>query len=229
MHLVQSISQKVIVSAFTGIAASLLDGGTTLHSRFKLPKNIDETTTCRLTREEKKQILEASVLIIDEAPMCSINLIDCLDREMKDLCKSNKLFGGKTVVFGGDFRQTLPVMKNAKPAQITAVCLKKWKNWQFVRKRKLTKNMRTAPGQIEFSKYLLEMGNGQIEPIDRNDLIKMENDIVCETDDELIDFVYGQQKPIPIASLTDGNKAILAPLNDDVNEINELILERLPG
>ncbi|XP_031090994.1 ATP-dependent DNA helicase PIF1-like [Ipomoea triloba] len=60
-------------------------------------------------------IIRCKLIIWDEAPMMHKHCFEALDRTMRDLlrCKNpNSLdttFGGKTVVFGGDFRQILPI------------------------------------------------------------------------------------------------------------------------
>ena len=42
--------QNVICVASSGIAALLLPGGTTSHSRFKIPLQVTDDTTCNMTR-----------------------------------------------------------------------------------------------------------------------------------------------------------------------------------
>ena len=43
--------------------------------------------------------------------------IEALDILLKDLCNSDELFGGKIIVFGGDFRQVLPVLPHKTQAE----------------------------------------------------------------------------------------------------------------
>lgn len=40
--------------------------------------------------------------------------VETFDLSLQDIMDTNMLFGGKVVVFGGDFRQTLPVVQNVK-------------------------------------------------------------------------------------------------------------------
>ena len=55
---------------------------------------------------------ETELIVWDEAPMNDRRCFEALDRTLKDvLNNSEQLFGGKTVMLGGDFRQTLPVKK----------------------------------------------------------------------------------------------------------------------
>src|ERR1700683_2067174 len=57
--------------ASSAIAALLLDGGRTTHSRFKIPIPIDESSTCNIAKEDHMHgVLKKTKLIIwDEAPM----------------------------------------------------------------------------------------------------------------------------------------------------------------
>ena len=45
---VRSGGQVALSVASSGIAATLLDGGTTAHSRFKIPIDIDVDSTCKI-------------------------------------------------------------------------------------------------------------------------------------------------------------------------------------
>lgn len=61
---------------------------------------------------------------------------------LKDVNESELLFGGKVVVFGGDFRQILPVIpKGTKYDSIDASLVKSYL-WKSLQKIKLTINMR---------------------------------------------------------------------------------------
>jgi hypothetical protein len=55
--------------------------------------------------------------------------IDSVDRSLRDLLKKDVPFGGITVVFGGDFRQTLPVVPKASREQIIAASLVRANLW----------------------------------------------------------------------------------------------------
>ena len=101
--------------AYTGIAATLLPQGTTVHSAFKVPLKIDESSTCNISAQDfQAQIIkQASVILWDEASMAPNKMIRCVDKLLRDLMNRNDIFfGGKVVVFGGDFRQILPVVIN---------------------------------------------------------------------------------------------------------------------
>uniref|UniRef100_A0A0D3CLL8 ATP-dependent DNA helicase n=2 Tax=Brassica oleracea var. oleracea TaxID=109376 RepID=A0A0D3CLL8_BRAOL len=112
---IRSRGMIVLNSASSGIAALLLEGGGTAHSRFGIPIDADEFSTCKKMEpgSDRAELVKAVKLIVcDEAPMMSIHCFETLDRTMRDIIRSSeeKPFGGKVVVFGGDFRQILPVI-----------------------------------------------------------------------------------------------------------------------
>ena len=73
-----------------------------------------------------QQIQPTKILIWDEAPMQHRHAFEAVDRTIRDIRDSyNQAFGGLTVLFGGDFRQCLPVVPHGSSAQIVASCLKR--------------------------------------------------------------------------------------------------------
>ena len=73
-------------------------------------------------------------------------------------------FRGKVVIFGGDFRQTLPVIQGATKDQLIQASLLNSSLWSRMHKIKLTQNMRAALDPA-FSQFLLRVGEGA-EPVD---------------------------------------------------------------
>ena len=80
------------------------------------------------------------------------------------------------MVFGGDFRQVLPVVTRGTRGQITDATLQRSYLWENIRKIRLSQNMR-AQSDAWFSEYLLRIGNGTEETIG-DDYIRLPNDIV---------------------------------------------------
>src|SRR6202522_511973 len=66
------------------------------------------------------------LVIWDEALMQHRHIHEAVDRTFRDLrgCE-DKPFGGLTVVFGGDFKQILPVIVKGSRAQIVGACLQR--------------------------------------------------------------------------------------------------------
>nr|GEV38633.1 DNA helicase [Tanacetum cinerariifolium] len=106
----------VLAVASSGIASLLLPSGRTDHSRFKLPLDLSDSFVCLVTKNTQlaRLLKETDLIIWDESPMNNRRCFETLDRTLRDILDTtNKLFGGKPIMLGGDFRQTLPVKKSA--------------------------------------------------------------------------------------------------------------------
>ena len=91
---------------------------------------------------------------------------------MRSLTKIEKPFGSKIVVFGGDFRQVLPVIPKANKSQIMSMILKRSYLWSQIKKLSLTINERVKRGEnasnvLQFSEFLWEAGEGRV-PIEND-------------------------------------------------------------
>ncbi|XP_062100049.1 uncharacterized protein LOC133805918 [Humulus lupulus] len=102
---VQSRNLVALAPASLGVVASILPGGRTAHSRFKLPLDTNEKITCCVSKQiALANLLRATKLIIwDEAPMTRKQHIEALDKMLRDINDSDIAFVRKVVVFGGDF------------------------------------------------------------------------------------------------------------------------------
>ncbi|XP_070037713.1 uncharacterized protein LOC107782420 isoform X2 [Nicotiana tabacum] len=115
---IRSKGDIVINVASSGIASLLLPGGRTAHSRFAIPLNPTEDSTCNIKQGSPlaKLIVKAKLIIWDEAPMMHKYCFEALDQTLRDILRfkdpSNldQPLGGKTIVLGGDFRQILLVI-----------------------------------------------------------------------------------------------------------------------
>ncbi|KRH12778.1 hypothetical protein GLYMA_15G193800v4 [Glycine max] len=102
----------VCTVALSGIASLLLPGGRTTHSKFAIPVPATQNSTCNIHQDsELAELLKVTKLIVwVEAPMCHKFAFEALDKSLKDIMQNNLPFGGKIIVFGGDFRQILPIV-----------------------------------------------------------------------------------------------------------------------
>ena len=68
---VRSQGRVALATASSGVASKLLNNGTTVHSRFKVPINIQATSTCsfKTTDATGKLIKETRLIIFDEMTM----------------------------------------------------------------------------------------------------------------------------------------------------------------
>ena len=145
MHRVSSMNFRVIAGAFTGIASSLLQGGQTLHSRFKIPIPTESDSSSRLCvgSNEAQAIRFSKLIIIDEASMLSKNVLECIDRFLRLLRRlPDTPFGGITVVLAGDFRQCLPISDLSRIENAVNMCIKKSLLWPYFTQLRLTENLR---------------------------------------------------------------------------------------
>jgi len=142
----------VLAVASSGVAALLVPGGRTTHSRFRIPLDIHDRCMCSIGRGTMLAALiqKTSLIIWDEAPMAHRFCFEALDRTFRDLLSvdepsnANKPFGGMPILLGGDFRQVLPVIQGADRCQILNASLIRSPLWKHVRMLKLTVNMRLS-------------------------------------------------------------------------------------
>ena len=96
--------------ASSGVAALSLIGGRTAHSRFQIPVGNDlSDRMCNISKQSAlaKVLQRVRVIIWDETTMVNRACVECLDRTLRDIRNHDVVFGGVTMVFGGDFRQVL--------------------------------------------------------------------------------------------------------------------------
>lgn len=211
---------RCMAMASSGIAACLLEEGRTAHSSFAIPLQPHEASMCNISaRSDKASELRGVDLILwDEAPMAKRLAIEAVDRTLQDVMEDDRPFGGKVVLFGGDFRQILPVVLAGGRQQTVKACLKKSPLWRQLTTLTLKTNMRLL-SRPDFQDYLLTVGEGR-----SGSRVDIPAVMVCRpnTIDALIDATFGD--------LADSdNSVILAIRNDDCNRINSKVLERLPG
>ena len=117
---VRSMNLIAIATTTSGIVASIMPGGRTAHSRFKIPIKLDNNTMCSFTKQSgTTELLHRDALVIwDEVAMTKRQAVETLDRTLQDIMGCNQPFGGKVMLFGGDFKQVLPVVTQGTRARI---------------------------------------------------------------------------------------------------------------
>lgn len=93
---------RVKATASTGIAATVLIGGKTIHSTFWIPIEVDDDTPPKINAhaDYATPIRESELVVIDEISMLHRNVLSYLDRMLRDVCSSTEAFGGKVIVIG---------------------------------------------------------------------------------------------------------------------------------
>lgn len=239
--LLAKVRQRKLVAlavASSGIAATLLTGGRTAHSVFKLPLNLAniESPTCNISRDslKAKVMQECKLIVWDECTMSHKAAFEALDVTMQDLRHNNRIMGGAVLVLSGDFRQTLPVITRGTKADEIHACIQRSYLWKDIQHFQLTTNMRVylygdTEGQ-EFAELLLQIGNGEMHYDTTDGMISLENvGMNVDTLQQLIDKVFPNitqhfRNPKWLCE-----RAILAPRNDSVDVTNKNLLAKLPG
>ncbi|KAG5580030.1 hypothetical protein H5410_050657 [Solanum commersonii] len=163
--------------------------------------------------------------------MAKHKMIQALDILLKDLTGKRNLFGGKVIVFGGDFRQTLPVVRNGKREDFVSESLLYSDIWNQLEKLYLSENMR-AKEDPTFCEYLMRIGNGQ-EITNSNNKIEIPRNFIIpytieiESLNQLFRATYPNISTFfsDLSSIT--SRVILTTKNDFVNEINDMLIQQL--
>ncbi|XP_073362383.1 uncharacterized protein [Aegilops tauschii subsp. strangulata] len=232
---VRSMGLIAITTATSGIAASIMPGGRTAHSRFKIQVNIHDDSLCSFSKQSgtAELLRRASLIIWDEVAMTKRQAVEALDRSLQDITGVISPFGGKVIVLGGDFRQVLPVVRRGTRAQITDATLKKSYLWRCIKQIKLWRNMR-AQSDPWFSDFLLRIGDGTEESIGQ-DYVRLPDESVVPYIDpkhsvsKLINVIFPSLGQNGISPSYISTRAILSTKNEYVDELNEKLIDRFPG
>jgi len=202
---------NVICVAASALAAMLMIGGSTAHSTFHIPIPANETSTCSLTYEERDALKRASLIIYDECSMVHANVADTVERTLRDVMQDQRPFGGKTILWMGDFKQLLPVVRYGKGHNHT---IQQCAWWRHASKLKFSKNWRAAH-DAAYTTFLEDVGYGRV------DRVTPPAECRCSSFDDIIQKVYGDQ--------FDNRHQILALTLETCAEINRMCFAKLPG
>jgi len=113
-YFAQKTQKKILMTAFTGIAAINV-GGQTIHSFFRFPlkplmPEDDEIIIFKDFTQKYKIIQKIDTIIIDEVSMLRSDILEAIDYSLRrNGGDPNKRFGGKQILFIGDIFQLPPV------------------------------------------------------------------------------------------------------------------------
>ncbi len=237
---VRSHHKIAVAVASSGIAATLLPGGRTAHSAFRIPIDIQtiDFPTCNITSTSGRgELLKRTHLIIwDECTMAHKKCIEALNHTLQDLRGNSLLMGGITVLLSGDFRQTLPIVKKGTRADEVEASLVRSNLWPKLTRLKLHMNMRVQRARIDgnrsierFEHAIISIGNGSF-PKDANDSIDLTSvGKVVQSTRQLMEEVFPNLNE-NLSNLTWlRERTILAPKNETVSEMNNILLDQLNG
>ncbi len=141
---------------------------------------------------------------------------ELVDRFLCDVMGTTKPFGGKVVVFGGDFRQILPIIIRGSQGQTENACLKFSYIWPSVETLKLTTNMRVArdPQFKWFVDFLLCTGGGKQPTVSddvHSDYVEIPEQALLQAQVQILDPGYFKEDPLHIQFI----KAICPGIDSD--------------
>nr|GEY54823.1 DNA helicase [Tanacetum cinerariifolium] len=243
----RSEERIVLTVASSGIASLLFPSGRTAHSRFKIPLNLHEECTCNIKNSQLADLRRETDLIIwDEAPMNDRRCFEALDRCLRDILDNPQtVFGGKTIILGGDFRQTLLVKKKASKLEIIDASITASYLWTKFKLYSLHQNMWLSRPDITddernkiqcFSSWLLDIGDGNIRDadeidVDNSSIVEFPNELCIQDGDtaitDSISSIYDTQTfESPTAEHLQ-KKVIVCPKNKTTDIINRQVLSAL--
>nr|AAK54292.1 putative helicase [Oryza sativa Japonica Group] len=246
----RSEGKIVLAVASSGVAALLLQGGRTAHSAFNIPINLTDEYTCFIKQGSHiaDLLMKTSLILWDEAPMANRNCFEALDKSLRDVqrCRNEnscqKPFGGMTVVLGGDFRQILPIVPKGRREHTVNATIKCSYLWQHFEVFNLTKNMRLNyvskdqtehQKSAEFAEWILQIGNGDTISLDEKGWVRMPSDLLLQKGDDpkaqIIESTYPDLQDNCCKQNYLEERAILCPVNENVNELNEYIMDQIQG
>ncbi|QQP37176.1 ATP-dependent DNA helicase [Caligus rogercresseyi] len=230
-----------LATATSGIAATLLPSGRTMHSRCAVPiKNLTSTSTCNMSRADAtgKLMKESKLLIIDEITMAHKHAIEAIDRTLQDVRLSQQSFGGLCILMAGDWRQILPVVKRGGRPEIVSACIKRSDIWAQAQILHLTTNMRVlrdnaGPNERTFAEELLRIGEGKVPRVLGHNGFTIELDAKYALDGNsiktLCDAIYGTRSSLWKNGEWLCERSILCPTNHGVDNINNLMTRLFEG
>eukprot|EP00918_Siedleckia_nematoides_P027432 GHVU01059166.1.p1 GENE.GHVU01059166.1~~GHVU01059166.1.p1 ORF type:complete len:812 (-),score=65.24 GHVU01059166.1:740-3004(-) len=227
--------------ATTGIAAALLHGGRTFHSRFACPIELSPDMRLNIPWQSPLADLlrKAGVIVWDEISMAHRYCFEALDHCLRDLCRdrhgnpSTLPFAGKIIIVAGDFRQLLPIDldDNTNGVQVTVKNSPLWHTFHVMH---LTRNMRMhlsldAPADdLQYLEWITAVGNGQLQTV-HDDFIDIPERYCAPIDDQAAiqwafpDFLQHYMDETYLVG-----KIIMAPKYFIVKRLNELICDSIP-
>ena len=254
---------RVVAVASTGIAAIQLSGGKTVHSTFRVPVDESGTRSGRMaldikmgTALGKLLVNDVDLFVFDEVTMLHKDIIDSIDQWLQIERKDPRPFGGVHVVFAGDYRQTLPIVRRKGRAEQVSASVMYSASFASFSVAHLHTNMRVEACKAsnpaksrtleQWGRDLLMIGNGSAnhqsdddaadEFITRvPDILKMQPVRTVDDVRHMINSTFGDLSELSslnaydLAAQPAMHSAILCPMHESVDYINATCLDMWNG
>ncbi len=201
---------RPIVVAASGLAATVLDGGHTAHSVFGIPLNVDAESFCSIDCSRKDAIIHSPVIFWDECSLVHVDAANCVNRSLKDWMGNQSLFGGKVVIFMGDFQQLLPVVRGGCGDSSTLMSADWWSRVTVIQ---FTINYRSDVS--DYVDLLRNVGNGEMAAV------TVPDSCTCDNLDQFCDAVLGNG--------SDSRRHVVCLTLQDAAYINHHVISKMSG
>lgn len=165
--------------------------------------------------------------------------MEVVDHTLQDILDKSRLFSGIVVLWGGDFRQILPVVEKGSREDIVYASIQHSYLWKHVHTFHLTQNMQLGQSSEEqaFAQWLLSVGEGTNEQyggveytMSLPDHMKIGGRTAEEGLESLLHAPYpGISNPQPRPPMYFTERMILTTCNETVDELNHSILAKFCG
>ena len=243
---------KVAVTSSTGISATALIGGQTVHSAFNAGIIVpDEGCSFAVSPSSAlaAEWAQIDVLIIDEVMGLNRRMVEAIAMTLQSnvfVDNDERLgmgpFCGITVIVTGDPRQQLPISPGSSMATLISLCIHSSYLFQYFEKHHLIKNVRIHHSisfmhddetHQKLQEWILMVGDGVKQKndliIDDAHFVRIPRQFYCGDDiHHLTDRIYGDitSQTIDGAESFFADKIILSPLYRDVQIINNIMIQK---
>ncbi|WP_295575981.1 ATP-dependent RecD-like DNA helicase [uncultured Microbacterium sp.] len=235
-HLAWNTHKQIAVCAPTGVAALNVEGQT-IHSLFRLPIGLIADSEIEQSEPARKIMNAIDTLVIDEISMVNADLMDAIDRSLRQARRRRaEPFGGVQVIMFGDPYQLSPVPPRGDELRYIQDHYRSF--WFF--DAQVWAGPRADGGAIR-SDGLLDLGrvgaplhirelrdiHRQSDPAFKAMLNAVRHGVVTAEIADALNTMGARTPPEPV----DGEPPIitLATRNDIVNRINQRHLDALTG
>ncbi|GKF63655.1 ATP-dependent DNA helicase PIF1-like protein, partial [Tanacetum coccineum] len=152
---------------------------------------------------------------------------EALDKMLRDILgyksleKRCRIFGGMTILLGGEFRQILLVILKAKRSEVVQACINRSELGKYCKISTLTRSMRV-------NEYSPKKERG-----DEATWIEIPEEFLIKSWDSPIEQIVSDTYPNFTTRKTDDEyikeREILTPRNEDADAINEYMFKKLGG
>ena len=208
--------KSVLCVASSALAASLIEGGKTAHSAFGIPVPVlDDSSFCRMDTACRRHIRSVDVVIWDEMSRINKEVANCVDISFQDVQRNVAPFGGKIMIFVGDFKQLPPVVPHGKGEYCT---IQRCEWWLSATKMRFSHNWR-AHLNPKFTDLLEDVGTGVLPTVEVPEHSR------CSDVADLVARVFS----LDILDAVNDHSMILSLRLQDAAYINGFVMELIPG